>query len=161
MIIHIIPSSHHSNIFCKASIFLLIIGIFIGCTSGGSLDRPPEIRYGEDACDECHMLINEARYASAFVTGQAQTRRFDDIGCMLIYINKHQEDVVYFWVKDFNNQNWLPAEDAVFVKADSIQTPMGFGIVAVADEDAAKNIAGKGMHSKMMDFSGLQEIKIY
>jgi len=157
------PLFHYSKRFLTTSLFIVLYTTFIliGCQSGNALDQPPQIRYGEDACDECHMLINEARFASAIVTSQAQTRRFDDIGCMLIYLNKHQEDVVYFWVTDFNSQKWLDAENAAFVQSDNIQTPMGFGIIAAANKNAAKKMVGEDTQAKIMDFSGLRKIKIY
>lgn len=161
MIKHLASNITKLNHLNSRTLEFLIPALFLISCQGSQLDRPPEIRYGEDACDECHMLINEARFASTIVTSQAQTRRFDDIGCMLIYLNKHQEDVVYFWVTDFNSQKWHPAEDVVFVESDSIQTPMGFGIIAVADKEAAKEMVGEDMQSKTMDFSELREIKIY
>lgn len=110
-----------------------------GCKGGADLNQPPNIRYGEDPCDECHMIISEARYAGAFVTQNGQGRRFDDIGCMLIYQNKRQENVANFWVADYQNQEWINANRAYLVKSDSLTTPMGFGIVAFASKpDAGK-----------------------
>lgn len=124
-------------------IILIFILLMMSCKSGGNLDQPPTIRYGEDPCDECFMLINEARFAAAYVTTEGHSKRFDDIGCLLIYHQKHQEDVAYFWVTDFNTQKWIKARDAFFVKSDSIQTPMGFGIIAVGNEDDAGSIASQ------------------
>jgi copper chaperone NosL len=119
---------------------LLISTLFvISCNSGGLPDQAPTIRYGEDPCDECFMLINEARYAAAYTTTGGQSRRFDDIGCLLAYHSKHREDVANFWVAGFSTQKWVIADSALYFKSDSIQTPMGFGIIAFENERIARN----------------------
>jgi copper chaperone NosL len=141
-----------------ASCLLLIIaGIVIaGCSSKLDLNEPPDIRYGEDACDRCLMIINEARYAAAYVTDEGETRRFDDIGGMLAYHQETPEDVAVFWVHDFDTETWLKADEAHFVMSDNLQTPMGFGIIAFTDQEQAESWAlDKG--GTVMSFSDLLE----
>jgi copper chaperone NosL len=54
---------------------VLVALIFLAaCNSGPELDEPPEIRYGEDTCSRCLMIINEARYAASYVTGTGEVR---------------------------------------------------------------------------------------
>lgn len=156
----IILSLHHSKGFLIGTslIFFLFIVIYIGCRSGGNLDQPPTIQYGEDPCDECFMLINESRFAAGYVTNDGQTRRFDDIGCFLQYHKKHQESVAYFWVTDFNTQKWINANKAFFVKSDSIQTPMGFGIIAFENEKTARDIFPSQNQDQILKFPQLLEI---
>lgn len=129
----------------------------MSCKSGGNLDQPPRIRYGEDPCDECFMLINESRFAAGFVTIDGQVKRFDDIGCLLLYQKEQNENVAHFWVKDFNTQKWLKADDALFVRSDSIQTPMGFGIIAFKTEEFAQKILPSQDHRQILNFSQLLE----
>jgi len=122
---------------------LSLVGLLVvSCSSGPNLDEPPEIRYGEDTCDRCLMIINEARYAAATVTSDGQARRFDDIGGMLAYTQETAEDVAVFWVHDFDTEEWLKAGEAYFVKSDHL-TPMGFGIVAFAEQSRAESWAGQ------------------
>ena len=152
-----------ANLFAKSSwtkirrpVFFLLLGLFIvSCSSGVDLDEPPEIRYGEDTCERCLMIINEARYAAAYVTADGETRLFDDIGGMLSHNQEMAEDVAVFWVHDFDIEEWLKAGEAVFVKSDHL-TPMGFGIVAFADRGRAESWANQedGM---VMTFAGLLE----
>jgi copper chaperone NosL len=104
------------------------------------LDEPPDIRYGEDSCDRCLMIINEARFAAAYVTEAGQTRRFDDIGGMVAYTDEISEDGAVFWVHDFDTEEWLKAEEAFYVESQQ-QTPMGFGIIAFADQQRAEQWA--------------------
>ncbi len=126
------------NFFKLATIFFLFILAF-SCSTGSRNDQPPNIRFGADPCDECRMIINEARYAAAIVTTDEQVHLFDDIGCMVNYLKKHSEPVARYWVVDFNSENWLNATKAVFVKNKDFPTPMGYGIVAFSDTTTAEN----------------------
>jgi len=129
----------------KRALFLLFfyMAIFLiaGCSSQPQTDKPPAILYGEDACDECRMIINEERFASAYVTANNEVRRFDDIGCMLRYQEKHPEEIGRLWIHDYENQNWLEADKAFFILSDRLTTPMGYGIVAVGEKAVADSLA--------------------
>ncbi len=122
------------------SISLLIFGfLLVACNPTNSLDEPPEIIYGQDVCDECSMIINEARYAASYGTTTGDIRRFDDIGNMLLYTQKHSEDVHVFWLHDFNTKEWINAERATLVLNPDLVTPMAWGLAAfamVADAEA-------------------------
>ncbi len=118
-------------------LLLFLAALFlVACGSEIDFDQPPDIVYGEDVCERCSMIINEARYAAAYVTEDGQAHRFDDIGGMLAHNAEMADDVIVFWVHDFESEEWLKAEDAHYVMGDHI-TPMGFGIVAFAQRDRA------------------------
>ena len=137
-------------------LFLLILFgliIIVSCGSGPDFDEPPDIRYGEDSCERCLMIINEARFASAYVTGAGETRRFDDIGGMVAHNNEISEDVAVFWVNDFDTEEWLKAEEAFYVESQQ-QTPMGFGIIAFADQQRANQWATEN-EGLMLSFADL------
>jgi copper chaperone NosL len=124
-------------------LLLSLVGwLAVSCNSGPNLDEPPEIRYGEDTCERCLMIINEARYAAAYVRPDGQARRFDDIGGMIAYTREVAEDVAVFWVHDFDTEEWLKADEAYFVKSDHL-TPMGFGIVAFGEQGRAESWANQ------------------
>jgi copper chaperone NosL len=125
---------------------LLILALLAACGSGPDLDEPPDVRYGEDVCERCLMIINEARYAAAYVTPDGEPRLFDDIGGMAAYINEAPKDgvpeeVAVFWVHDYDTEEWLKAEEAFYVESEDLATPMGFGIVAFADKNRAEEWA--------------------
>lgn len=140
----------------KRAIVLLIFGALLiaACSTAPDLDQPPEIRYGEDTCERCYMIINEARFAAAYVTREGDSRRFDDIGGMLAYNQEMSEDVAVFWVHDFDTEEWLKADEAYFVESDNQHTPMGFGIVAFAGRDRAEEWAAE-QDGMVMTFSEL------
>ena len=117
-------------------LFLPIIGL-VAC-GGNSAEGPPEIRYGQDVCEQCQMIISEPRFAAAYVTDDGDYHRFDDIGEMFLYATDRGETVRTFWVHDFHSEEWLETGDATFVHNPELTTPMGWGIAAFADRSAAE-----------------------
>jgi copper chaperone NosL len=136
-------------LICLATVSL------VACGSDIDFDQPPDIVYGEDVCERCSMIINEARYAAAYVTEDGEAHRFDDIGGMLARTEEASADVVVFWVHDFDSEEWLKAEEAHYVQGDHI-TPMGFGIIAFAEYDRAEAWAAEegGMIMTFAELSG-------
>lgn len=143
----------------KRKQFLKAIGVLAlalwGCGSGADPNRPPQIRYGEDACDRCQMIINEARYAAGYVLPNGQERRFDDIGCMLNHHQQQQEQAANFWVVDYHSGEWINAKNAVFVKSSEITTPMASGIIALASRESAEEIAAQTGEANILTFEEL------
>ncbi|GIX48543.1 MAG: hypothetical protein KatS3mg131_2754 [Candidatus Tectimicrobiota bacterium] len=137
------------------AVVLLLALLGAGCRSSVDPDAPPDIRYGEDACDQCRMLISEPRYAAAYVTRQGEVRRFDDIGDMLLYDAAHGEEVLRFWVHDYATAAWLPAAQAVFVYSRALSTPMAHGIVAFGDPQPARELAAR-VQGEILSFAELR-----
>jgi copper chaperone NosL len=120
-----------------------LVLLLSACAGAADLDQPPEIRYGEDACDECNMIINEPRFAAAYYTADGTARRFDDIADMCAYHLAHEEEVARFWVHDYETEEWLRAEEATFVIGDDVYTPMASGVVAFGQAAAAERFASE------------------
>jgi copper chaperone NosL len=129
--------------FSRPGLLALLLGLLLAAACQQSVDtsQPPEIAYGQDVCDNCNMLISEEKFAAAYWTADSQARRFDDLGEMLSYMQSNPEEIASVWVHDVNSAEWLPAEDAFFVMNAGLTTPMGTGIVAVADEAEARALA--------------------
>ncbi len=115
--------------------------LLVACGGADSVDNPPEILYGQDVCSNCNMIISEENYASAYWTADGVARRFDDTGEMLQFMQSSPEERASTWVHDVNTAQWLRAEDAWIVMNAGLMTPMGTGIVAVANEDDARALA--------------------
>lgn len=122
---------------------------------------PPEIRYGEDVCDQCGMAIDDPRFAAATVVddgGALSPRRFDDIGDMVLYHADRPDLTVARWyVHDFATGEWLDAATATFVRApaSAIPSPMGFGVIAFADAAAARAEA-EARGGELLDLAALR-----
>ena len=111
-----------------------------GC--GGDNDSSaPKIRFGEEVCVHCRMIISDNRFAAALTTDDGQTLRFDDTGCLLEYRAAHSDPIQRYWVSDYTSADWLDAEQAMFVKSDDLVTPMASGIAALSTADEARRVA--------------------
>ena len=119
----------------------LLVLAAAACGSGSSEAKPPEIRYGQDICDQCGMLISDERFAAAYVTAAGEARRFDDIGDLLAYDAEHSEDVAAYWVHDYDTADWLGAEDASFLSTPGVTTPIASGLVALDERSLADELA--------------------
>lgn len=125
----------------RLSRILVLLTWMLTACARPSGPRPPDIAYGKDPCAECGMIINDPRFAAAYVTRDGQARLFDDIGDMVVHYRKHLEDVVAFYVHDYETRAWIDATQAFFVHALSIPSPMGYGLAAFSDRSRAEAFA--------------------
>ena len=140
------------------------LALFSACAQGASSPEPPEIRYGEDICDGCSMIISDARFAEAYAhevsPERYESKAFDDIGGMLLHAQKHADDAVAEWyVHDYGSEEWVDAKQATFVMSDDLHTPMGYGIIAYADATAAESTAAE-VNGMVMTWDELRAAEI-
>ena len=64
--------------------------------------------------------------------------KFDDIGCMRLFIEKNKQTPLVFWVHDFGSQEWIEGDKAFFAHSPKLMTPMGYGIAAFSNEDSSR-----------------------
>jgi len=119
-------------------LFVLIFTFFTGCSA-----KKKPIRYGTDACDHCKMIIMDPKFGAEIITMKGKIFLFDDINCMITFINKSvspQNEVAEAFVIDYNNQRELiDARSAFYVKSDLIKSPMASGIAAFSTRDERYN----------------------
>lgn len=142
----------------------LIFTLFLvmGCGQGEGEIKPAEIHYGEDLCAECGMIISDPKFASSItkVIGEKsyQNIAFDDIGDMLAYLEKHpEEEIVGWFVHDYESEEWIDATTAFFVESDQIKSPMNHGIAACAERASAEAMAAE-TNGKVMTWKELQSM---
>ena len=117
----------------------------------GSVPTPPTIHYGEDVCELCGMIVSEAVYAGAYVTGDGHGHVFDDIGDMIQSHLTVGEVVTAFFVHDYDDNRWIRAETAHFILRDPASTPMGSGLVACEQQDRAEALSVQ-LDGRLMTF---------
>ncbi len=141
----------------KVMLFLsvVLVALLAACGGSDSVDNPPEILYGQDVCSNCNMIISEENYASAYWTTGGEARRFDDMGEMLQFMQSNPEERASTWVHDVNTAKWLRAEDAWIVMNAGLMTPMGTGVVAVANEEDARALAFDQDDAMVLTFGDL------
>lgn len=134
----------------------ILCGFFaLGC-GGNRGPLPPKIRFGEEACAHCRMIISDERFAAALVTDDGQTVKFDDIGCLLEYREERSPSIQRYWTSNYLSAGWLDAQRAVFVQSDELTTPMATGIVALATNDEARRVA-EPLRGKILRFDELAQ----
>lgn len=117
-----------------------LFSLFVACAA--SEIKPVEL-HAEDMCAYCKMAISERQYAAEFVTLDGETRKFDDIGCLLNYVKEQKPQGATFFVNDYNTKQWLRANSAYFVRSSEINSPMSGGIIAFQNQADAERAATK------------------
>jgi hypothetical protein len=88
------------------------------------------------------MTIANSRFAAELVTAKGLVLVFDDVGCLAAYIASGKvqpSEVRSIFVNDFlHPDTMLATRDAIYLKVDSLQTPMGSHLVALRSADAEK-----------------------
>ena len=102
---------------------------------------PEPITYGRDACAHCRMHLSQPGFAAELRDSSGALTKYDDIGCMLQAMVALHHEVPEVWVEDHDSGGFLPLLSARLVRSERIETPMGYGIVAFKDEDAARTFA--------------------
>jgi copper chaperone NosL len=119
---------------------VVIVALASGCSRKPN-DGPPQVRYGQDECALCGMIVSDERHAAALravVDGQTRDLLFDDVGDMLEYEQMNSSaKALRRYVHDFDTRQWIDVAQAKFVQDGQVHTPMGSGILAFADETRA------------------------
>jgi copper chaperone NosL len=135
------------NRIVRASAFWLTAILLLTATAcGGAANAeptPPTTHYGEDICEFCGMIISEERHAAAYVSDDGHGHIFDDIGDMVQLHLQGQDEVVAFFVHDYQDGAWIRAETAHYVRSDGVTTPMFSGLAAFASSEEAEALAGE------------------
>jgi copper chaperone NosL len=122
------------------SAWLLWTALVAGCRPADT-SRPPVVRFGEEACAHCRMIISDERFAAARVSADGQALKFDDIGCLLKHEANEVQPAAAYWVHDFRGPEWLTDGGAIFVHSANVASPMGHGLAAVPTAQAARELA--------------------
>lgn len=118
--------------------------LLAGCASGSAAPAPDELTLGVDACDYCHMAIDDPAAAAQWITPAGHAHKFDEPGCLLAWLQRSPGVAGAGFVADAGGAGWVPAPEAHLVQGGA-KTPMGFGIVAFRDmEDAERRAAETG-----------------
>lgn len=146
-------------IFYGLTLAVLIL-VLPGCGKQ-DLNKPPKIRYGQDICADCRMIIAEPRFAAAAVSETGEVFKFDDIGCAARYADSAKVVPARLWVHDFLTEQWVDGKAAVFVHSGNLVTPMGYGLAAFSGlEDADKfNEKEKGQSVSWEEMPGIPRDK--
>jgi copper chaperone NosL len=117
------------------------------------------ISYGHEACTHCRMTIMDKRFAAEILTGKGKAYKFDDLGCLLSYIQdqKFHDPAAKIFVADFVNPDgpFLDAAQATFVRSESLHSPMGGNMAAEATTASAEEL-NKELHGNLLTWGDLK-----
>ncbi len=130
----------------SALLVALLVAPLTACDDGLE-DGPPSVRLAHDVCDECNMIISDARWATAtIVQGPRgpEPKLFDDFNCQVRYETEHSDLQIHArWSNDHASPEWFETKNATFVLSEGLRTPMGSSIAAFANKpDADAFLAG-------------------
>lgn len=122
---------------------LLCLVLVLGCSPPG----PKDIRYGEELCDYCHMIITDPAFAAQLVTRTGKVHVFDDVGDLAAFTTEGRvpaDEVHGMWVNLFlHPSERVPVADAVFLLSDRFRSPMSSGLAAFRSGEMADSLRGE------------------
>ncbi|WP_338651937.1 nitrous oxide reductase accessory protein NosL [Lysinibacillus sp. Y5S-8] len=119
------------------TIFILCSALLVGCSD--KTYKPREIISETDVCKICNMSIVHNEYAGQIVLKNGDYEIFDDIGCLMEYLELNGEDEVgAAYIKNKANNEWIDIYKATFVYNKEYWTPMNYGVLAFATKDEAQ-----------------------
>ena len=125
------------------SLTAVLIGAAGGCAGEGLAGAPRDIVADVDACEFCHMVVDDATRAAQWVPDSGAAVVFDEPGCLVAWLQRHPEGAGTAWMADAGTGQWIPAEAATYL-VGSVRTGMGFDVVAYASPAAAETRLDEG-----------------
>ncbi len=131
-------SSRRSQIQSTLIVTLfLLLAMLYSCTV-----EPQPINYGQDNCHFCNMTVVDKSHASEYVTKKGKSYPFDAIECLVMDINKseNEKELAYILVADYAHPGQLvDAKVATYLVSEAIKSPMGANLSAFESKEDAIN----------------------
>jgi nitrous oxide reductase accessory protein NosL len=136
------------------------MGVLAAGCGGGSEIAPPTVHWGHDICHVCGMIVSDERYAAALVVAEErryESRVYDDLGCLLEdAAGLEDERILARYVRAFDQDRWLEAAQARFLRSADLHSPMAYGVAACADDERAVALAAE-YPGEVVSFAQLDE----
>jgi cytochrome c oxidase cbb3-type subunit 2 len=119
----------------------LVLAVAVGAILMRPKGQGPEpIRHGRDACARCRMPVGSPGFAGQVRDRDGAVTVYDDLGCLLDSLRDMKDRAAETYVEDRPSGRLVPLRDATLVRSAET-TPMGSGLVAFADAEAARGFA--------------------
>ena len=122
--------------------FIFILFLFAHCKV-----EPEALSYGKDGCYSCKMTLMDNKFGGEFVTQKGKIYKFDDVNCMINFLNSgeiSERDIAFRLVINFNNPgNFIEAGDAFYLRSEKIKSPMASKIAAFSSKPEMDSIKNK------------------
>ena len=135
-------------------IAILFIPLFL---SSCSYDPSPFVS-GSDDCYVCKMGLADFRFGGEFITKKGKTFKFDDLGCMIEYLESgsiEKKDIARILVMNFESPNhFVDAEKAWIIVSPELKSPMKSNAAGFETKEAAEIIL-KQKNGTLLNWSDL------
>jgi copper chaperone NosL len=109
--------------------FPVLLVFLVACSAD-----PRPLAFGQEGCQHCKMTLMDPKFGAELVTDKGKVYVFDDVNCMLQYLDTPEGKAQVFkhkLVTDYELPNSLiDASTAFYLKSESFQTPMASQVVA-------------------------------
>ncbi len=129
---------------------ILIIVVCANCSV-----KPEPLRYGKDNCSFCKMTLVDDKFGGELVTKKGKVFKFDDIKCMISFLNSTDGKVDYSYelVVDYAHAadefDLIPSGDAFYLQSPEVKSPMAGNVAAFKIKAEQQNYQTKWSGSVM------------
>lgn len=132
--------------------------MLVGC--GEKTYEPRDIVNETDVCKICNMSIVHNEYAGQIALKNGDYEIFDDLGCLMDYIDTNgEEDIGAAFIKDAVNNQWIDVFKATYVYNKENWTPMNYGVLAFKTKEAANEWMATEGKGQVLAYEDLQDFK--
>ncbi len=96
---------------------------------GNVAHKVVKIKSKEYQCSECNMGVEVLEYAAQIIAENGDTYFFDDIGCVVLWLENHKFPVAKIVTQTLDTNKWIDAKRAWYSRISP--SPMGYGFGAV------------------------------
>ncbi|WP_294080316.1 nitrous oxide reductase accessory protein NosL [Proteiniphilum sp. UBA5384] len=127
---------------------------FFSCVS----DNAQPVRMNQDQCEACRMTIVDSKFDTQIITGQGRCLKFDDLSCLIRYTKENKDlKIRKIYVSDYLNEDqFIEAKNAFYIRGGEIKSPMGANIAAFETrreaEAAAKQLTAEVVSWEEINF---------
>jgi hypothetical protein len=99
---------------------------------GNTAHQSINIKVKEYQCSECNMDIERLEYAAQIISKNGNTYFFDDIGCVVLWLENHSPDIHSMLTQTLDTHQWIDVKKAWYSRI--APSPMGYGFAAVENK---------------------------
>lgn len=110
---------------------LAFVALALSVACEPPLDRAIDPAWGKQPCGHCAMLIQDREAAAELVTPKGERVFFDDVGCLVSWIDEKKQQPAHAWARAPGGGSWVDARATRY--AQGARTPMDYGFVAAGD----------------------------
>jgi len=151
------------NLLTFATVGAIIVVLFLALGSeegaryvykGNHAYKAVNIKPKEYQCSECNMDVEKLEYLAELITTDGDTYFFDDIGCVVLWLQNHHPSISKLLTQTLDTHRWIEVEKAWYSRI--APSPMGYGFAAV-EKKREKLISYEEMKTLMLQGKNLHD----